>query len=396
MAGITTALAIGASAVGGAMKSRAQQKAANAAAAGAQFSPWNIGGAGGNINFNNGKISAGLDPNQQMMQNVFQNMFGNIAAGGGFNQEAAMAASQMGTQALPSVFQGAMDASQQIPVDAVNAFTQNAMNNAQFGQGFGMNALAQAAQFGGQQTGLNEGLAQGLFSRAQGLMDQQFTDVRDAQLANARALARPGEERAVNAKFQNLFNRGVLSQTGGERQIGELALAQEQADIQRQFGAEQFANQLTQQNRQFAGNLLGQGLQGRQMDQSFNLGAGGLFANMGQGMMQFGAGQAGAGLGAQMSLSDMINTRGQQRLANTQNLLGFGQNINQSNINQMLSMFGAQSQQNADLRNLMALGINAGGQQAAGGAAAGNLMMQGAGSPMGSFLGGLGAGLMPG
>jgi hypothetical protein len=393
MAGITSAVAIGASALGGALKSKASSDAAKSAAGMAQFNPWNLSGPGGNVNFNNGKINFGFDNQGQMMNDTFSNIFQQIAGGGGFNQGAADAASQMGTAALPSVFQGAMDASQQLPTDAVNAFTQNAMNNAQFGQGFGMGAMQQASQFAGQQTGLNEGMAQGLFSRAQGLMDQSFTDVRDQQLANSRALARPTEERAVNSKFQNLFNKGVLSQSGGERQIGELAQAQEMADIQRQMGADQFANQLTQQNRMFAGNLLGQGMQGRQMDQNFNLGAGGLFANMGNQMMNFGAGQAGAGLNAQMGLSDMINSRGQQRLANTQNMLGFGANQNQMNINQMLSMFGAGSQQNADMRNLIALGINAGGQGAAAGANTGQFMMDGAGSPFGSFLGGVGAGL---
>lgn len=395
MAGVTTALAVGALAAGGAMSAKSQSDAAKRAAGMAQFNPWDLNAAGGIVNFNNGQINAQLDPTQQMFGNFFTNNFQAMANGGGYGTQAWQAAEALGSNALPGVFQGAMDASQMIPTEAFNLFSGNAANQAAWGQNAGMNAMAMAGNFGGQQTGINEGLAQGLFGRANELMAQDFTGLANDQLMRARQLARPAEERAVNSKFQNLYNRGVLSQTGGERQIGELALAQEQADIQRQFGADQFAQQQLGMNRQFATNLLSQGLQGRSMDQSFNLGAGNLFANMGNQMLGYGAGQAQSALGAQVQMSDMFNTRGQQRLANVQQLLGFGSGLQQNNLNQMLSMFGASSQQNADLRNLIALGINAGGQQASAGAAAGNLYMQGAGnSPFGSFLSGLGGGFM--
>lgn len=394
MAGVTTALALGAMGVGGAMNAKSQQDMAKRAAAGAQFNPWNVSGAGGVVDFSNGQINANFDRAGQFRNNAFQDMFMNIAGGGGFGQQAAQYANDIGTSQLAPAFWGAQEASQQIPVDAANLFSQYSADNAAFGQNFGMNALAQASNFGGKQTGINEGLAQGLFSQAQNAFSQDFSGIAADQLARSRQLARPAEERAVNAKFQNLFNRGALSSTGGERQIGELALAQEQADINRQFGADQFANQLLQQNRQFGLNAIGQGLQGRSLDQNFNLGAGQLFAGMGQNALNFGQNAGLQGLNAQFGLSDMINSRGQQRLANVQNLLGFGNQLTQSNLNQMLGIQGGMSMQNADLRNLIALGINAGGQGAAAGANAGNLMMQGAGSPFGSFLEGIGGGYM--
>lgn len=395
MAGITTALAIGASAVGGAMNARSQRKQAQAAADAAAYTPVSVGGAGGYTSIGpQGQVNVRADDRTQMFGQTFEDIFSQIASGGGYGQGSIDFANQAGGAALPGVFQGALDASQQIPTGAFDMFTQNAMNNAAFGQNFGMNSLGQAMDFAGRQTGINEGQVQNLFSRGNELMSTNYDQLAADHLSRSRELARPGEERAVNAKFQNLFNRGVLSQTGGERQIGELALAQEQADIQRQFGADQFAANRLDADRNAAMGLFGQGFQGRGLDQQFNLGAANTFANMGQGMMNFGAGQANQALGAQVQMSDMINSRGQQRLKNTTDLLGFGQGMNTANINQMLSMFGANSQNNADLRQLIQLSMSGGANAAAAGANQGNFMMQGAGSPFGSFLEGLGSGYL--
>jgi hypothetical protein len=397
MAAITAAVAVGASAVGGAMKASAQSKAAKRAANAAAFNPYNITGAGGSVTFGPGGQATVRDDAQSRQ---FREMFGgqamNLLGGGAANQQSIENAAAFGNAMLPGTMMGALQSSDASGLaGGVDAFTNYSMNNAMMGQQGGQAALGQAAAFGSRQTGINEGMAQNLFGQGlQALGNTDFSQLADQQIAAQRAFARPGEERAVNAKFGNLFNRGVLSQTGGERQIGELALAQEQADIQRVMGAQQFANQLGQQNRAFGLGAIGQGFGARAQDQQFNLGAANMFSGMGQNLMQFGQQAAGQGLQAQQGFNELLNTRGQQRLQNVTQMLGFGQNLQQSNINQALGLFGGIQGLNANQRQLIALGGNLGGQQSAAGAQQGQFMMQGAGSPMGGFLSGMGSGIM--
>ncbi len=395
MAGVTAALAIGASAVGGAMSASAQGKQAREAAAAAGWMPKGVSGAGGMTNATgSGGVRVQADERTQAYGDQFFNMFHERANGGGYGGIAGGMAEQMGTQQLPGAFNNALLAGSQIPQGAFDAYTQNAVNNAQFGQNFGQNMLGQAAQFGGRQTGNNEALAQNLFGRGFEAMNKDFSQLSADQLSRSRALARPMEERAVNSKFQGLFNRGILEQKGGQNQIADLAQSQEMADIQRQNSADMFASNQLAQNRAFGGQMIGQGLQGRGMDQQFNLGAGNMFAGMGQNAMNFGAQQAAAGLGAQTQLSDMRNTRGQQRLSNVQQMLGFGGGLQENNFNQMLASFGAQNQIDSNMRNLIALSLSGGQAASQAGANQGNFLMQQGGSPVGSFLGGVGSGLM--
>lgn len=397
MAGVTTALALGASAIGGAMSASAQNKAMRQAADAAAFNPWGVSGGGGNITFQDGQIQGTLDPTQQMFQNMFTQQFQRSFGGGAYGSGAINLGSTIGREQLPGLFQGALDASMQTPQAAANMFSQNAANQALMGQNIGQSFLGMAQQFGGRQIGANEGQAQQLFGQGFGALgNTDFSQIADQQIAAARAYARPGEERAVDSKFQNLYNKGILSQTGGERQIGELALAQEQADIQRVMGAQQFANVLGEQNRAFGLNAINQGFGARQMDQSFNLGAGQLFGQMGQGMLNYGAGQAQSGLNAQFGLSDLINSRGQQRLANATSLLGLGSDLQNTNMNQAMGFFGGNLAMNDQLRQLMALGVNTGSAGAAAGAQQAQYLSQTGGSPMGSFLSGMGGGLMGG
>lgn len=396
MAGITAAVAIGASAIGGAMKASAQNKAMKNAANAAQFNPYNVNGAGGNVTFGrNNTVNVTADPMMQQFQGMFgqqaMNMFGPGQYGiGGINF-----GQQAGIEFLPQMFQSAMNASMQTPDQAANMFSQNAANQALMGQDVGQGFLGMAQQMGLQQTGANEGQAQQLFGAGfNALNNTDFSQLADQQIALQRQYARPMEERAVNDKFQSLFNSGALGATGGQRQIGELALAQEQADIQRVMGAQQFANMLGQQNQAFGLSAIGQGFNARQMDQTFNQNAANLFGGLGMNMLNYGAGQAQAGLNAQFGLSDMLNTRGQQRLANVQQVLGLGAGLQQGNINSALGLFGGNLAINDQLRQLMALGGNIGGQQAAAGAQQAQYLSQTGGSPFGSFLGGLGSGMM--
>lgn len=320
------------SAVGGFMSSRNQKKAAKAAAAGAQFNPWNVSGPGGGVTFGpNNTVNMTDSAENAMMRGGFSDIasmgFNNALNGPG------QMFSAMGAGAAPGAFMDAMGASQMIPTEAFGQFGNLAGGQAGALNAFGMNAL----------------------------QNSDFSALASDQLSRMRAAARPGEERAVNSKFQNLFNRGALSATSGERQIGELALSQEMADIQRQMNADQFANVLQQQNRSFGLNAMGQGLNAGQL-----------------------------GLQSQIGLSDMVNSRAQQRMQNAFQMFGFGQDATNNSINQaMMANQGIQGINDNNRANA-SMGGNFGAAGAAAGANAGKLAMQGAGSPMGSFLGSFG------
>lgn len=383
-------LGAAASGLGGFLSSSGSNDASEQAAQQAQFNPFNISGPGGNVSFNGQNISTRFDPTQQLFSQIFQGGAQDFLRQGPENQAFLNFANQVGNNAIPGLFQGAMGASQQLPAGAFQGFQDFSQQNALGAQqaGFGGLNMAQQMATGG---GMNEGIAQQLFGQGFGaLNNNDFSGIAADQLARSRQLARPGEERAVNAKFQNLFNTGNLSATGGERQVGELALAQEQADIQRQFGADQFANQLRQQNRQFGLGSIGQGIGARGQD----LQSAQLFGNLGQGLLGFGQQAAGQGLGAATQFSDLINSRAQQRLANANQQFGFGQQAGQQNLNQLLQMFGGSSALNQDLRNQTALAGNISGTAAGAGGNAAQYTAQTGGSGVGSLLSGFGGGLL--
>lgn len=380
--------------LGGAMSASAQSSAAKKAAKMAAFNPFNISGPGGNVQFNGQTINTSLGANQQNYADIFQNQAQGFASGGqsaGFQQFA----NNVGNFQLPGLFQGAQNASMMTPDQAFNQFGQFSQQNAQFGQQGGMNAMAAANQFGQAQTGINEGMAQGLFGQGMAALGNTNFDQQAAQqIARQRAFARPGEERAVNSKFQNLFNRGALSSTGGERQLGELALSQEMADIGRVDAGTQFGNMLAQQNRQFGLSAMQQGFGARAQDVQSNLGRAQMFAGAGQNLLNFGGQQAQAGLGSQINFSDMINSRAQQRLSAANQQFGFGQQASQQNINQLMQMFGGQMGLDQGLREQAALAVNASSAGSAAGANQAQIMAGTGGSPLGSFLGGAGGGLV--
>lgn len=381
------------SGVGGLLSSNSSRRANNRAADAAAFNPFNINGAGGSVRFGaDNNISATLDPSQALLQQLFSGDAANSLQGG--NSAGILDFIQNGVgQQLPGIFQGALDASGQLPTNALNNFTNFSNANAGLGASQGIDALGLSRGFGTRQTGANEGVAQNLFGQGfNALNNTDFSSIASDQLARQRALARPGEDRAVNSKFQSLFNNGALGFTSGQRQIGELALSQELADINRVNSADQFANQLSQQNRQFGLGAVNQGLGARSQDQSFNLGAGNLFGNQALNLLNFGQGSAQAGAGAQLDLSNLTNSRGQQRLANATSLLGFGSDLDNQQFQRALGGFSANSQGNADLRNLIALAGNISGQASGAGANQAQFLAQNGGSPLGSFLSGLGAG----
>lgn len=379
------------SGVGGLFSSRSQDRANSRAADAAAFRPFNINGAGGRVMFGPGdSVNASLDPTSQLLQSLLTGNTVNALGGGGAGDFLNFA-NGIGNSAIPGLFQGALDASGQIPTDAVNEFSNFSNQNAGLGLSGGLDALGLARGFGTSQTGANEGIAQGLFGQGfNALNNSDFSSLAASQLDRQRALARPGEERAVNAKFQNLFNNGSLGFTSGQRQIGELALSQELADINRVNSADNFANTLSQQNRQFGLGSIGAGLGARGQDQNFNLGAAGLFSGLGQNLLNFGSRSAESGLGAQLGLSGLVNDRAQQRLSNATSLFGFGNNLQNQNFTQALGGISANSQINSDLRNLIALSGNLSGAASNAGANQAQFLSQQGGSPLGSFLQGFG------
>jgi hypothetical protein len=396
MAAITAAVGAVAIGVGGAMKAKSAKSAAKKAANASKFNPFNIQGAGGNVTFDGQNITQELSAGQQSFADFFGQRAAELQADPA-NQRFLDFANQLGNEGIPQAFAGANAASQFVPGQAFQEFGNFAGTNAAFGQAGGMNALAAANQFGQAQTGINEGVAQGLIGQGFGALGQtDFGQVSADMIARQRAFARPGEERAVNAKFQNLFNRGALSSTGGERQIGELALSQELADIQRVNQGEQFGNLLAQQNRQFGLSAIQGGLGARQQDVASNLGRAGLFAGVGQNLLGFGQQAAQQGLQSQIGFSDLINSRAQQRLSNATSLFGFGQQADQQNLNQILQMFGGQQALDQSLREQTALAGNISSQAAQANARRGQFLNQTGTSPLGSFIGGVGQGLVSG
>jgi hypothetical protein len=137
-------------------------------------------------------------------------------------------------------------------------------------------------------------------------------------------------------------------------------------------------------------------------NQNLNLGQGllsqaaglrGQDLSAGQGLLGLSGTLAQNGYTGAVNFSDIVNSRAQQRLANAQSLFGFGNELGTQDYNQAISALGGQQSIDTALRNLIALGGNIGGQQAAAGANAAQAILSNSGSPTGAFLSSLGTGL---
>ena len=112
-----------------------------------------------------------------------------------------------------------------------------------------------------------------------------------------------------------------LQAVGGAGQFGQLAQAQQMADVQRGLAASQFAQGQQNQMLNQAQGFLGMGLQGTGMDQSRGLQLG----QLGSGMFGQMPGLAGAGLQALIGSDTRNVSRAQDRLSSMEGLFGFGQ-----------------------------------------------------------------------
>lgn len=386
MGGVTTALIGGGAALAGnILQSNARRSAANAAADAAQFRPFNLGGAFGDVFF---------DPRGA----AYFNENPDISAARGRLRD-------FGTQAgleLPGMLESQMLAAQGLPTDFLGAqFDTDAalrqVRNAVGGFTSGANTLGRAAnRLGGEVLGIGTGagvadnVANFAIGQGAGLLSGGIGDVVGDTLSRLRAQARPAEERAVNSRVQSLFNRGTLSDTSGARALGELALTQENADIQRQQLAEGLGLQRFSANQNAGQGLLGMGagnlLQGRSLQQQL--------ASL-YGANQLGGINARSGLlsnilNANLQGANALQSRGARRLANAQGLLGFTQQFDTNQLNQYLASTQGMLNLNADARAAIGLGGNIGGQQAAAGANQAQALLSNNASPFGGFLGGLG------
>jgi hypothetical protein len=385
-------LGAGASLAGGLLQSRSAKKAAKNAAAGAEFNPFNVRTGFGSTNFNGNTAFGQLsDPMQQI-----QNMLTGQAAqgmGGPFGNVAAFQNLAQGG-AFPMLGQGANQL-MQAPDFASGGFNNLQQGMGQLGGLFGgLGMQGMNAAFGAPSTA---GLNNMLMGQGQQLLGVQgpgsFQDVAADQLNLMRQQAQPHEQRLFNQLNQHQFNTGQAGTTGGSLQTEAFARGMGEADISRVLQSQQFAQGL--QNQQFGqsfaqnqlgAGLLGQAMQGIGQDQLQARALGGLgqgFLGQLPGMQQ---GVFGSGLQAQQA----IGQQGLNRMQAAQGMFGFGQDIGLQQFQQGLQALQASQGIEGMLQNQIALGANMGSAQAHAGAQAGNLRMQGAGSPFGGFLTGLG------
>jgi hypothetical protein len=172
-----------------------------------------------------------------------------------------------------------------------------------------------------------------------------FSAQQQQQLDILRQQALPGQQRATNSALDRLFSSGQLGSTGGAQQVEALANAQNQQDLGFQNAAFGQATALRGQDIQsmLGQQQIGSGLVG-QAGQSLASASN----TLGQGANIFGqsgnalsgAGAAFQGVGAQQNAA--VGTLGQagQGLSNFANLGVTGQNIGSANIQNQLALQG--------------------------------------------------------
>jgi hypothetical protein len=413
--GLISGLALGlgslaAGAYGASQQASAQRDATNAAIEAAQFRPFDISLPGTNATFDVETGQASVDSNLSGVQNLLEmqimnalNPAGQQARGFGF---------------LPGIMR---NSAQQLAgmdpnadLNAALGLTQGALGGLQSdltGINLGLSQLGtQAGMLPGQVMGtanaasLLDPSSQFAINQGQGMLSGlDLQGQVDETLNLLRTQARPAEERAVDSALQDLFSTGQLSSTSGARALGELSLAQENADITRQLQAQQVGQQQFQLQQQAGQGLLGLGQSGLATGRQLQQGLAGLQGQTGlsalgtqSGLLGQQAGLSGSLFDATGVLANQQINRGQQRLANLQNLFGFGQQAEGNALQQGLAGLTGQLQINQDLRNAIALGGNIGGQQQVASGQIANAILSNAGSPLGSFLGEAGIGGLTG
>jgi hypothetical protein len=211
-AGVGAAAAVG----GSYISAKSNEKIANQAAQAAQFSPFAI---------NTGNVSSGAQIDPETGEPIAGTFQGELTA------PLATAQQQANLGVLGGLQRGGVGIGSDIGFQDAR-FQQGTRFAGAGAQGFGQQAFDQNRLLAGQQGQLGQALGQfqqqqaGAFNqlggisnfaaqRGAGLLGQDTGQVRENELALLRQQARPAEDRAVNAKFQNLFSRGQLGTTGG-------------------------------------------------------------------------------------------------------------------------------------------------------------------------------------
>ncbi|MDJ0764855.1 MAG: hypothetical protein QNJ97_17875 [Myxococcota bacterium] len=395
-AAIGLGLAGAGSVAGSAIQAGAQDRATDAAIEAAQFRPFDIFTPGGSAAFNTqtDSVTASSPQLDQFGQLLQQNILGALDPS---------ALSSRGFGLIPSL--------QNFSLEQLEGVDPNADLDAALGLRTDATGLlsgqlgglqAQLSGLAGNSLGISEGasvfdpFAQFALGRGQELLQSDSQSVVDQTLQRLRNQARPAEERAVDSTVQSLFSRGVLGGTQTDRTLGELSLSQELADIQRQQVAEQVGLSRFQANQSAGQSLFGQGLGALGAGRDERRATANLFGNLGLQSLGQQRGLFGDQFAASTGLADFTASRGQQRLANLQNLFNFGQQAEGAQLQQGLAGISGQLQLNQDLRNLIALGGNLGGQQQVASGQIANAILAGAQSPFGAGLSTLSEGLLTG
>lgn len=349
---VATGMAIAgglASAYGAKKQSDAQKRAASAAA----FNPYNINSPLGNVNFHGNTASFNANPQMTALNSLLgQNATGLLGGQGGYSPQYQQFAQMLGGQAMPGLFSGAMDASQNLPY---GNFMQN------------QNVLG---QLGGQAQGALGGLLQG----GQSLLGGGNLDLNqliNSRLGLLREQAAPFESRAFDSLQNRLFSQGQLGGSGGGLQMESFARGLGQADLARQLEAQNLGLQV--------------------QDQNANIGLG--MMNQAQGMFGLAGDLSNMRFNNAMSMSDVVNSRAQQRLSNAQTLFGFGSELQNRDYAQGIQALQGQGLLNNQFMDMIALGGNIGNARSNAGANQGQFLQS---NPWGSLLGNMGNSMLLG
>lgn len=190
---------------------------------------------------------------------------------------------------------------------------------------------------------------QNQMGQAMGMAGQDVSGIMNNRLDLLRQQAKPGEEQAYNSLENRLFSQGRMGSTGGNSQLQAFAKGLGEADLTRQLAAQDL------------------GLQ----TQGMNLNQAGMFGNL-----------AGQNFQGALGYNDLGANRAAQRMQNAMQLFGFGNQLQQQQMQSGLGGLTGMLGMDQSMQNSLALGGNlrAPYQQAV---LAGN-------SPLGGLLGGIG------
>lgn len=306
-----------------------------------KFNPYDVTSGLGTVDFTKGKkgqqgsIVSTLSPEQQ----AFANQYGGLASQYLGQQEGTPWMGQAGAQ-IPGLFQGQLGASG-VDYGSLQQYMQQ-MGGAQQGmQGLFGGAMG-AGQAALQGPIIGSQQANQMYGMGQNLMGQNYQDVYQNRLGLLREQAQPYEQRAQDAFLGRQYAMGRMGSTGGQRDIQAFSQGLGQADTTRQLDAMGLSEQLYGRDQAMGAGLMGQGMQGLMQGYGAQTGAAQGWLGMGGNIQQALGGMYGQGFGAQQGMNELVNQRAQQRMANAQNLFGFGQAANLSNIQTGSSLQGQQ------------------------------------------------------